>query len=98
MSTQVIQEFYVNVTQKIKKPFRPEAGREVLRNYTPWVHAPLTPATVIRASEIGVVWKLSFWDGMIVAAAEQEGASELLTEELNAGQVIAGVKIVDPFC
>jgi predicted nucleic acid-binding protein len=97
LSTQVMQEFYVNVTQKIKKPLSRGAAREVLRNYIPWAHNPLTPATVLRASEIGETWKLSFWDSMILAAAEQEGAGELLTEDLNHGQVVAGVKIVDPF-
>jgi len=97
LSTQVMQEFYVNVTRKITRPLSSAAAREVLRNYTPWVHNQLTPATVLRASEISETWKLSFWDGMIVAAAEQDGAGELLTEDLNPGQVIAGVKIVDPF-
>jgi len=52
---------------------------------------------VLRASEISETWKLSFWDSMILAAAEQDGAGELLTEDLNHGQVVAGVKIVDPF-
>ena len=42
-------------------------------------------------------WRLSFWDGMIVAATEQNGASELWTEDLSHGQVIAGVTIVNPF-
>jgi predicted nucleic acid-binding protein len=97
LSTQVLPEFYVNVTQKIPAPFSKSAAREVVRNYAGWVHVPLTPATVIRASEISEVWRLSFWDGMIVAAAEQEGAEILLTEDLNAGQRIAGMQVVDPF-
>src|SRR5690348_12741685 len=57
----------------------------------------ITPATVIRASEISEVWKISFWDGMIIAAAEQDEAWELLSEDLNPGQLIAGVRIVNPF-
>jgi predicted nucleic acid-binding protein len=97
LSTQVLQEFYVNTTQKIRRPLSRGAAREVLRNYSIWVHTPLTPATVVRASEISEAWRLSFWDGMIVAAAEQEGATELLTEDLNPGQTIAGVKVIDPF-
>jgi predicted nucleic acid-binding protein len=97
LSTQVLQEFYVNVTQKIKKPLRKSAAREVVRNYSAWVESSITPATVIRASEIGENWQLSFWDGMILAAAEQDQAAELLTEDLTHGQVIAGIKIVNPF-
>jgi predicted nucleic acid-binding protein len=97
LSTQVLQEFYVTVTKKIKAPLSGSVAREVIRNYTPWVESWTTPATVLRASEIGEIWHLSFWDGMIIAAAEQDQATRLLTEDLSHGQVIAGVKIVNPF-
>ena len=97
LSTQVLQEFYVNVTQKIKKPLGRDLAREVVRNYGLWVESPITPITIVRASEISDIWRLAFWDSMIVAAAEQDGAAELLSEDLHAGQVIAGVKVVNPF-
>jgi len=97
LSTQVLQEFYVTVTQKIKRPLSRGAAREVVRNYAPWVGSPITPATVVRASEISETWLLSFWDGMILAAAEQEGAAELLSEDLAHGSLIAGVRIANPF-
>jgi predicted nucleic acid-binding protein len=96
LSTQVLQEFYVNVTQKIKSPLNKSAAREVVRNYTPWVHSLITPGTVIRASEIGEAWRLSFWDSMILAAAEQNQATRLFSEDLNHGEIIAGIKIVNP--
>jgi predicted nucleic acid-binding protein len=97
LSTQMLQEFCVNLTQKIPASLSKGTAREVVRNYAAWVHVPLTPATVVRASEISEVWQLSFWDGMIVAAAEQEEAEILLTEDLSAGQHIAGVQVLDPF-
>jgi predicted nucleic acid-binding protein len=97
MSTQVLQEFCVNVTRKIPRPLSGAAAREIVRNYACWVHAPVTPATVVRASEICETWKLSFWDSMIVAAAEQIAATELLTEDLNHGQIVAGIRIRNPF-
>lgn len=97
LSTQVLQEFYVNVTQKIRAPLSRSAAREVVRNYATWVESWITPATVVRASEISETWHISFWDGMIVAAAEQDQAALLLSEDLNHGQVIAGVRIVNPF-
>ncbi len=96
LSTQVLQEFYVNVTLKIKKPLKRGLAREIVRNYGFWVASPITAATVVRGSEISEIWRIAFWDGMIVAAAEQDGAAELLTEDLRAGQVIAGVRIVNP--
>jgi predicted nucleic acid-binding protein len=97
LSTQVLQEFYVNVTQKIKLPLSKSSAREVIRNYIPWVQSLIAPGTVVRASEIAEIWRLSFWDSMILAAAEQNQATQLLSEDLNHGEVIAGVKIVNPF-
>lgn len=97
LSTQVLQEFYVNVTRRIDLPLTASAAREVVRDYAIWIDSPITAATVARASEIGEVWQISFWDGMILAAAEQSGAGRLLTEDLNAGSKIAGIEIVNPF-
>jgi predicted nucleic acid-binding protein len=97
LSTQVLQEFYVNVTQKIKRPLARSTAREAIRNYALWVESPITPFTVLRASEISEAWGLAFWDGMILAAAEQDSADQLLSEDSSHGQVIAGIKIVNPF-
>jgi predicted nucleic acid-binding protein len=97
LSTQVLQEFYVNATQKIKKPLPRSVAREIIRNYGLWVESAITTATVVRASEIADAWKLSFWDSMILASAEQDGATELLSEDLKHGQVIAGIRIINPF-
>jgi predicted nucleic acid-binding protein len=97
LSTQVLQEFYVTVTRKIPSPLPRSAAREIVRNYAAWVRSAITPATVVRASEISETWQLSFWDGMIVAAAEQDQAAELLTEDLQHGQTVAGVRILNPF-
>ncbi len=97
VSTQVLQEFFVNVTQKVKKPLARGVAKELIRNYGLWVETPITPSTVLRACEISETWKIAFWDSMILASAEQDGARQLLTEDLNHGQVIAGVKVVNPF-
>jgi len=93
----VLQEFYVNVTRKIASPLTASAAREVVRDYAVWIDSAITAATITRASEIGEVWRISFWDAMILAAAEQSGAGQLLTEDLNAGEKIAGIEIVNPF-
>ena len=63
-----------------------------MRTYLPWVKTVADGEMVIRASEIADAWQTSFWDGMIIAAAaERSGASELLTEDLQSGQHIAGL-------
>lgn len=97
VSTQVLQEFYVTVTQKLGKPLSKADAREIVRDYAQWVTAPITPETVIRASEISEVWRISFWDSLILAAAEEEDCAAILTEDLNAGQSIAGIRIINPF-
>jgi predicted nucleic acid-binding protein len=97
VSVQVLQEFYVTVTKKLATPLARAAAREIIRTYTPWVQASTTPETVIRAAELSELAQLSFWDGLIVAAAEQVSATAILSEDMNTGQVIAGIRIVNPF-
>jgi predicted nucleic acid-binding protein len=93
-SAQVLQEFYVTVTQKLATARA--SAREIIRTYAPWVHYPTTPEIILRTSEIAELSQLSFRDGLIVASAEQAGAAHLYTEDLNSGQTIVGVKIVNP--
>lgn len=97
LSVQVLQEFFVNVTKKIPQPLPTAVARELIRTYLPWVKAVADGEMVIRASEIADAWQTSFWDGMIIAAAERSGASELLTEDLQSGQHIAGLILINPF-
>jgi predicted nucleic acid-binding protein len=97
LSVQVLQEFFVNVTKKIPQPLQVAVAREVIRTYLPWVRTGVDGEMVIRASEIAEAWQTSFWDGMIIAAAERSGATELLTEDLQSGQRIAGMVLINPF-
>ena len=97
LSVQVLQEFYVNVTQKLKTPIARSIAREVVGTYRVWVREVTTPDTMTRATHLSEMAQISFWDAMIVASAEQTGARQLYTEDLNAGQTIAGILIVDPF-
>lgn len=94
VSVQVLQEFYVTATQKLKAPRA--SAREIVQAYAPWVQSPTTPETLLRASDLSESAHLSFWDALIVASAEQVGALRLYTEDLNAGQIIAGVQIINP--
>lgn len=96
ISVQVLQEFYVNVTQKIPQPLPPAEARGLLQAYRAWrVEAP-TATTVVQASEIQERNRLSFWDAMIIATAVQANADTLLTEDLNHTQLIEGIRIHNP--
>jgi len=97
LSVQVLQEFFVTVTRKLRTPVARAQAREVVRAYSPWVLNPTTPQTVLRATEVGEAAGIGFWDALIVASAEQVGAGILYSEDLNDGQVIAGVRVVNPF-
>ncbi len=97
LSTQVLQEFYVNVTRKIPSPLPPASARAIVDHYCTWQVERNDCDTVLRAAEIQQRHQLSFWDALIVAAAAQGAAETLLSEDLNSGQVIAGVRIVNPF-
>lgn len=96
LSVQVLQEFYVNVTQKLATPVARSTAREVIKTYGVWVRHATTVETVTRATELAELARISFWDALIVASAEEVAADELLSEDLNEGEAIAGVKIVNP--
>lgn len=97
LSTQVLQEFFVNATSRLATPLVRATAREVVKTYAVWVQDATTPETITRAIDIADLARLYFWDALIVASAEQCGASRLLTEDLNHGQQIAGIHIENPF-
>lgn len=96
LSVQVLQEFYVNVTKKLATRVARSTAREVVSSYGAWIREPTTADTVLRATDIAEMAKISFWDALNVAAAEQAGAGQLYSEDLNDGQSLAGIKVVNP--
>ena len=77
----------MNATRTLAEPTARSTAREIARNYSTWIHAPTTADTVIRAIELAQMTQLNFWDGLIVASAEQVEAAHILSEDLNAGQI-----------
>jgi predicted nucleic acid-binding protein len=97
LSTQVLQEFYVNVTRKIPKPLPRGEARRILRQYSRWPVVAIAPADVLAASELEERHQLAFWDALILVAARRGGAVAVLSEDLASGSVLEGVRIVNPF-
>ena len=97
LSTQVLQELYVNVTRKIPSPLSRSLAREIVETYGVWHLENIGLAHVLRASELEERHRLSFWDALIVAAAQAAGASRILSEDLSDGHRIAGITIENPF-
>jgi predicted nucleic acid-binding protein len=96
LSMQVLQEFYVNVTRKIASPLPKKVARMVVDSYAIWC-VETTPAEISSAFRIEDESRIGFWDALIVASAAKCGASRILSEDLNAGQTIAGIRIENPF-
>lgn len=96
LSMQVLQEFYVNVTRKIPSPLSKEAARLVVSSYSIWC-AETTPAEISAAFRIEDESRIGFWDALIVASAAKAGTVRILSEDLNAQQMIAGIRIENPF-
>ena len=96
LSMQVLQEFYVNVTRKIASPISKNSARLVVNSYATWC-TETTPEEIANAFRIEDQSHIKFWDALIVAAAVKSGSVRILSEDLNDQQMIAGVRIENPF-
>ncbi len=100
ISAQVLQEFYSNATKPKRghTPLMSHAHAQTtvlgLAHYT---IVALDAALVQQAISLRESHQISYWDAAIVAAAIRSGAQELVTEDLNAGQAIEGIRVVNPF-
>ena len=97
ISVQVLQEFYVNATRKLSTPLERATAERIIVSLARWeVHAP-TAEDVLSAITLHAQVQISFWDAMILTSAGKLGCSVLYSEDLNAGQHVAGVQVVNPF-
>lgn len=97
LSTQVLQEFYVNVTRKIPAPLSPERAAEVIADLGEWLVVRPDIATITAAIKLSARFQLSFWDAMILAAASAAGARVVWSEDVSGGQDYGGVIVQNPF-
>jgi predicted nucleic acid-binding protein len=97
LSAQVLQEFYVTVTRKIRKPLPPDLAVALMDEYREFPMVPTDYPLIVSAAELSLRYGISYWDAAIVAAAEVLEASTLYTEDLNHGQRYGSVLAVNPF-
>ena len=97
LSTQVLQEFYVTVTGKIPRPIPSRRAREIIADLGTWTVVTLEVEEILNASELSDRYRLNFWDGLILAAAQKEDAEILWSEDLSDGQNYGGVVVRNPF-
>jgi predicted nucleic acid-binding protein len=97
LSTQVLQEFYVIVTRKLLVPLKPETAEAVVRNLSLLPVIGIDTEKIMAAIRRSQKRQLTFWDALMVETALAGGADRLLTEDLQHGQIIDGLRIENPF-
>jgi predicted nucleic acid-binding protein len=97
ISTQVLQEFYVNATKKSSKPLLPVEALEWVERLAERPCIEITPDMVRDAIATSVRWQINYWDAALLVAAENLGAGILYTEDLNNGQLYGSVRVINPF-
>jgi predicted nucleic acid-binding protein len=97
VSMQVLNEFYVTVTQKLRPGLDPLNARDDVRSLLAWQPLHLDPLAIEEAWGIQDRYGASFWDSLIVAAALRTGSRYLLSEDFRDGQLLDGLRVVDPF-
>ncbi len=97
LSIQVLQEYYITVTAKLKPGLPVVRAREDVRNLALWDPVAIDTRLLESAWMLVDRYGFSWWDAQIVAAAKRAGCDVLLTEDLQNGQNIDGLVIVNPF-
>ena len=95
LSIQVLQEYFVNAVGKLK--VEPIIARRKVELFAHFDLVLPDAAMVLAAIDLQRLNSLSFWDAMIIQAASVAGCEELISEDMQAGRTIAGVRIVNPF-
>ena len=97
LSTQVVQEFYVNVRRKARHPIEPEDARRLVEDYLKWEVVVNDGRTILGALDMEQRHCLSFWDALILQAAKTAKVAVLYSEDLSSGHSYDRVRVVNPF-
>ena len=97
VSAQVLGEFFTTVTRKIQNPLSADDAQEAVDLISTLSVVALDLALVRRAISTQKRYGISYWDALIVVAAESAGCTRILSEDLNSGQAYNGVVVVNPF-
>jgi predicted nucleic acid-binding protein len=97
VSTQVLQEFYVVTTRKLKYRLSEERAARAVRGIAKLDVVGVDVPLVLAAVDTSRAAMISLWDALIIEAANRAGCDRVLSEDLNAGQVMHGVRIENPF-
>jgi predicted nucleic acid-binding protein len=97
VSTQVLQELCINVRRKARHPLSWKETRRMVEDYLNWEVVVNDAASILEALQFEERYKVSFWDALILQAAETAGVDVVLSEDLSAGQKYGSFRVVNPF-
>ena len=96
-SVQVLNEYFVNVTRKLDPGLSPEEAWDDIEALSAWDPLPIDMAILTRSFAVQRRYQLSWWDSMIIAAAETAGCTHILSEDLSHGASYFGITVENPF-
>jgi predicted nucleic acid-binding protein len=96
LSTQVLQELCINLGRKTGKAFSLDDRRRVVENYSKWETVVNTAESILRALDIEARYRISFWDALILQAAERAGCALVYSEDMAHGQRYGSMQVVNP--
>jgi predicted nucleic acid-binding protein len=96
VSTQVLQELAVNLRRKAKNPLDAKATRDVVSDYLAWQVVVNGGDAILEALDLEGRYQISFWDALVVQAAQVSGAEILYSEDLSDGQTYGAVRVINP--
>ena len=97
LSTQVLQELAVNLRKKARRPLDAKATRDVIADYLTWHVVVNNGESILEALDLESRYRVSFWDALVLQAAQASGAELLYSEDLSDGQHYGSVQVVNPF-
>jgi len=96
VSTQVLQELCVNLRRRAARPLDMKATRELITDYLSWQVVVNGGESILAALELEERYRISFWDALVLQAAQASGADVLYSEDLSDGQLYGSVRVVNP--
>jgi len=98
VSAQVLGEFFVAVTRRIRPPLAADVAEAIATNLSrAWPVFDITDASVLEAMRAVQRYQFQYWDALIWASAKLHGIPTVLTEDMPSGQLIEGVRFENPF-
>ena len=96
VSTQVLQELSVNLRKKARRPLDAKATRDIVADYLTWQVIVNSGESILDAIDLEAQYRISFWDALVVQAAQMSGVDVLYSEDLSDGQAYGSVRVINP--